>query len=229
MTDRVDATGAARAGSQLQTQLYVNERRDEVNYELLAEFPELTGARIEWRSPLADDGYREYWDAGFLDRVRLAEHAAGLKSFWPTGGPHWDALATVHEPGGLRPGVLLVEGKSYPAELRGGGCKAEPGSVSRELIEQSLAWTQERLGVTNQTAENWCGPLYQTANRLAHLCWLRSLGIRAWLAHLLFVDDPLRPTTADEWMQALEAANRDLGLTRPVDGAAHVLLPAVGR
>jgi hypothetical protein len=39
------------------------------------------------RVALADDGYREYWDHGFLGRVRLAHHADQLKTFWPAGGP----------------------------------------------------------------------------------------------------------------------------------------------
>jgi hypothetical protein len=191
-----------------------------------AEFPDLAEASIEWRSPLEADGYREYWDAGFLNRVGLEQHGPDLKAYWPTGGPHWDALAVVTRPGSGRPGVLLAEGKSYPGELYGSGCQAELGSDSRALIERSLAQTQDQLGVTDRTPADWCGPLYQTANRLAHLVWLRSLGVRAWLLHLLFLDDPHRPTTADEWERAGRAADEELGLRGPVPDAGHVLLPA---
>jgi hypothetical protein len=132
----------------------------------------------------------------------------------------------VTQPDSGRPGVLLVEGKSYPGELYGSGCQAELGSGSRALIERSLARTQEQLGVTDRTPADWCGPLYQTANRLAHLVWLQSLGVRAWLLHLLFVDDAHQRTTADEWARALQAADEELGLRDRVPHAGHVLLPA---
>lgn len=72
------------------------------------------------------------------------------------------------------------------------------------------------------------GRLYQMSNRLAHLYWLRSvLGGRAWLVHLLFVDDPHGPTTRDEWTAAMEGANEELGLAATaVPHVGHVLLPA---
>jgi hypothetical protein len=227
MAERVDTNGVAYAGSQLQTQLYVNQRASELDIAIRVEFLELTGATIQWRSPLASESYAEYWDKAFLDNVGLTHHAAELKAFWPSGGPRWDALATVTVPGSNRPGVLLAEGKSYPGELYGSGCQAKPGSQSRTLIESSLASTQRILGVTGRTAADWCGPLYQSANRLAHQQWLRSRGVRAWLVHLLFVDDPIEPTAPAEWVAAMAAADKELGLAdKPVDGAAHVLLPA---
>ncbi|HEY8583312.1 MAG TPA: hypothetical protein VIL49_10200 [Capillimicrobium sp.] len=225
---RVDETGAAYAGSQLQTQLYVNRRADQLGDAIRAELPELSGATLTWRSPLAADRYREYYGQAFLDRVGLGEHAAALKAFWPPRGPQWDALAVVELPGSGRPGVLLCEGKSYPGELLGGsGTTAAPGSESRQLIEKSLAWTQQRLGVEGKTGADWAtSPVYQSANRLATLQWLRSLGVRAWLVHLLFVDDPHGPTTPDEWGAAVRQADEMLGLSGPVPGAGHVLLPA---
>lgn len=208
-------------------QLYVNRRTDELDAAIRRGFPDLGDATIEWRSPLAADGYAEYWDKAFLDRVDLGHHAAELKAFWPTGGPHWDALAVVRTPESSRPGVILAEGKSYPGELYGSGCQAKPRSVSRVLIEKSLAATQQRLGVVGKTPGDWCGPLYQTANRLAHLQWLRSLGVRAWLVHLLFLADPIGPTDAATWENALAEANEQLGLDGiVVDGAGHILLGA---
>lgn len=122
MAARVDETGAAYAGSQLQIQLYVNRRTGELDDSIRAEFTELSAAHVEWRSPLVADGYAEYWDAGFLKRLDLARHAADLAAFWPSGGPHWDALAVVRLAGSDRPAVLLAEGKSYPGELYGSGC-----------------------------------------------------------------------------------------------------------
>ena len=227
MADRVDENGAAYAGSQLQTQLYVNKRTAALDDAIRAVFPELAGATLVWRSPLAGDGYREYWDTAFLQRLGLHKHVDALKRFWPTGGPHWDALGLVHLPDENTPGALLAEGKSYPNEmLKGSGTAASGGSPSRALIENSLAWTQGRLGIPLDT-DKWTGPLYQNANRLAHAQWLQSRGVRTWLVHLLFTGDPHGPTGEKEWEQAVATAEADLGLAnRKVALAGHVLLPA---
>lgn len=229
MSSRTDPqTGEAYAGSQRQTQLWVNQRADELNSELVVEFPELAGRAVRWTSPLAVDGYREYQDTAFLNAVGLGGLASALAGFWPRGGPVWDALAIVETPTTdgtpSRPGVILAEGKSYPGELRSRGCQASP--TSRARIEAALATTQQTLGVTDRTPADWCGPLYQTANRLAHLTWLRSLGIRAWLVHLLFVNDPHSPTTAAAWEQAISDASDELGLPTRIAHAGHVLLRA---
>jgi hypothetical protein len=127
----------------------------------------------------------------------------------------------------MRPGVLLVEGKSYPAEFHSGGAGAKPGSASRALIARSLGWTQDVLGASGASVPDWCGRLYQSANRLAHLCWLRSRGVDAWLVHLLFVNDPRSPTSAPEWENTVELVERELGLPRGgVAHAPHTLLSA---
>ena len=227
MANPVGDTGFASAGSQLQTQLYVNEGTAQLDDAIRAEFPELAGAAFEWRSPLTADGYREYKDAAFLDAVGQGAHAEALKAFWPLSGPRWDALAVVHGPGDVEHGALLVEGKSYPNEMLKGSAVASPaGTPNRELIDNALAWTREQLGVTDDAAAAWSGPLYQNANRLGHLTWLRSRGVRAWLVHLLFTGDPHGPTTDTEWEAAVALADERLGLEGvAVPGAGHVLLP----
>jgi hypothetical protein len=60
----------------------------------------------------------------------------------------------------------------------------------------------------------------------ARVGWLRSLGVRAWLVHLLFTGDPIRETTAEEWERAIAGVDRELGLTG-TEAAGHVILPAV--
>ncbi len=73
--------------------------------------------------------------------------------------------------------MLLAEGKSYPAELFGDRCQT--GEPSRTQIADALARTQRVLHIP-QDPERWMGRLYQTANRFAHLYWLRNqLGVRA--------------------------------------------------
>lgn len=224
---RTDANGAAFAGSQLQTQLYVNKRTADLDESIRRAIPDLSDATFDWRSPLAAENYREYWDAAFLKALDLSEHAQALSRFWPTGGPHWDALAVVTHPGGQGPGALIIEGKSYPDEmLKGSPASAEIGSSSRMLIEAALAWTQGRLGIELDLA-SWTGALYQNANRLATLLWLRQRGVDAWLVHLLFTGDQRSPTTEDEWKRAVASAEKTLGVERVnIPWATHVMLPA---
>ena len=81
----------------------------------------------------------------------------------------------MHTPDRL--GVLLVEGKSYPGELYGSGVPSQARLDVEPADRESLAWTQQQLGVKGKTAQDWCGPLYQNANRLAHLTWLQPLGL----------------------------------------------------
>jgi hypothetical protein len=171
---RVDENGAAYAGSQLQTQLYVNKRTAKLDAAIRTAFASLSGAMFDWRSPLAGDHYDEYWDAAFLKRLELDEHVDAPARFWPRCGPHWDALAVVELPDAVRRGVLLLEAKSYADEmLKGSPLGTDVHPDSRGLIERALAWTQGRLGVP-LSVDRWTGPLYQNANRLAHLCFLES-------------------------------------------------------
>ncbi len=74
------------------------------------------------------------------------------------------------------------------------------------------------------------GPLYQNANRLAHLCFLESCGVSAWLVHLLFTGDPHSPTTVKQWREAVLKADAELGIADiSIESAGHVLLPAGSR
>ena len=207
---RVDASGAAYKGSQLQTQIYANARTEELDAAVRDALPTLPAdAHFEWRSPLAAERYREYRDGAFLRALELDRLRAELREFWPTGGPRWDALATVTIPRSAQPGVLLVEGKSYPGEMEGGGAKGQPSS--NELISASLRQTQEALALAPDP-RRWMGRYYQFANRLAHLLWLRRMGVEASLVHLLFTDDPHGPTGETEWRRAIEQMHAELGL-----------------
>lgn len=226
---RADDTGSAVKGSQRQVQVYVNTRQKELESAIRAASPSLPDrSTITWRSPLAQDRFAEYRDAAFLQRVEHPELSHRLREFWPARGPRWDALATVEGYGAdNEPGVLLLEGKSYAAELWGVGAKASP--ASRERILRALAWTQQMLGV-RADPEIWLGRGYQFANRLAHLAWLRQLGLDAWLVHLLFVDDPHHPTGEREWDWAIRALHAELRLDqRALDHVSVVLLPALDR
>jgi len=70
------------------------------------------------------------------------------------------------------------------AEIYGNGCQAQ--GASREMIAKALAETKQWCHA-DPTAD-WMGPLYQSANRLAHLYFLRErlkrLQRPAWMINL---------------------------------------------
>ena len=169
---RTDATGRAYAGSQRQIQTYVNERTAELSQAIAEAIPPSTidPQEIHWVSPLKADKYSEYQDREFLEIIGAAHLAPMLSEFWPKRGPCWDALALLR--GG---GCVLVEAKSHVSEVYGRGCFAS--GRSRFLICSSLARAKSWMGVKPET--DWMGSLYQSANRLAHLYFLREIG-KVW-------------------------------------------------
>lgn len=232
---RKPGTGPARKGSRFQLQLYVDRYPELLNEAITTQVPELAKAEISWVSPLAaskPDAFHEYQDAAFLKALGLgdAKTVDALGRFWPKrGGPQWDGLATIRLPRG-RTGQLLVEAKANVPELLGGrstSCAA--GAASLRTIKKALAETRTAIGATG-SEDAWVGPLYQTANRLAHLHFLRAKAHQpdTWLIHLLFESDPTyRPTTRADWEQALAKVDAKLGLPDKIPGAEHVFLPGV--
>jgi hypothetical protein len=219
--------GWARHGSQLQTQLYVNRRSDELTKSVLSALPDLAARKptVTWVAPLESASFDEPQDAGFLRTLRFAEHEAELKAFWPKGGPVWDALARCTLQDGST-GALLAEGKNYPDEMYSTGSQvgssaSDRSRANKRQIEKAIGWAQEQLGLAVNTAR-WMeavdaarpsSSLYQTANRIAHTLWLRSVGVDAWLCHLLFVRDTrFGHSTEDEWVAAIAHAEQLLGI-----------------
>jgi len=217
-------TGQANRGSQRQLQDYVNLFQPELKEVILSKMPDvLRNASIRWISPLEEDDYREYQDEDFLRAVGLDEFKTRLGEFWPPNGPCWDGLALLQSQiTGAYPVVLLVEAKSHIPEMRSIGCQASEASLAkiRKALEEARKW----CGATPET--DWTGPLYQSANRIAHLYFVRHwLNRPCYLVNLYFVDDPYRPTSVAEWEKALEAAHDELGLDALVPGLLEVFLP----
>ncbi len=108
-----------------------------------------------------------------------------------------------------------MEAKSHIPEICGGGCDAK--GAARQRISDALTETKKALGVPHQA--QWDGKLYQSANRYAHLHFLRALaGIEAYLVNIYFLNDPhsRTRTTVEEWERAIQDVQRQLGLaTRP--------------
>jgi len=212
-TTRVDDVGRAYAGSQLQIQIYVNRRSEELSQKVIQGLPDLASLhpRLNWVSPLEKYRFAEYQDTAFLKACGLEHFSAELKAFWPYRGPVWDALASIEfEKDKNSKGILLVEAKSYPAEIYGSGCKASP--KSRTKIEAALNRAKKWCGVSRAT--DWTGPLYQSANRIAHLYFFREIArVPAWLANINFLNDPHSPTKRDEWEKQLMKVKSELGIS----------------
>ena len=207
-----------------------NERPDELSQAILDQLPARVRewrAKIRWVSPLARDAYREYRDADFLRAVGLGDYVKELAEFWPNMGPSWDALGTISDSFGRmkRPGVILVEAKSHIPEIYGSGCQANPQSLVRiqAAIDHTRAWCDVSTG------ENWLGPLYQSANRIAHLYWLyERIRTPVWLVNLYFTGDPIGPASRPEWEREIAMVKAQLGLERPIPNLIEVYLPALG-
>ena len=227
---RTDEKGRAHKGSQLQIQIYVNRRADELSRAIVQATPELSNdsVRLQWVSPLEQDGFAEYQDESFLQALGLAKHTSSLRAFWPKRGPSWDALGTLDFPGRkFEKNVLLVEAKSHIAEVYGSGCQAkEPARIQ---IRNSLAPAKQWCGASEDA--DWLGQLYQSANRLAHVYFFRKLlDLPAWLVQIYFCDDPHVPTSAAEWDLALPRIKQALGLPEhPLPYLLDVKLPARSR
>lgn len=193
-------------GSLRWIQQAVNDRWDALDQPILAK---LRGAtRIEWRSPLEDDGFAEYRDGEFLDRIGLGNLRPALKEFWPERGPQWDALGVTD-----RGDVLLVEAKAHVAEMCSPGTAAGP--ESRERINHALVGCADGLGARPSRAA-WTDHFYQLANRIAHLHFLRERDVPAYLVLVNFLNDPdmKGPTTPEAWEAAYEVAFHVMGLPK---------------
>jgi hypothetical protein len=175
--------------------------------------------RVEWVSPLEEDDWAEYRDAGFLLRVGLAEFVADLRDFWPKGGPQWDGLGRSSDNG-----VVLLEAKAHLSELSS-SCGAGGDSLAK--IDAALESTKAAFGVA--AVHDWLNGFYQYANRLAHLRFLRDRGVPTLMAFLYFCGDSERggPSSAEAWKEELLKVYAHLGISgsKPPEGVVNVFVP----
>lgn len=164
------------------------------------------GARsIYWRSPLKSDAFAEYRDAAFLKKIGAENLTRPLADFWPSRGPQWDALGCSDQSD-----AFLIEAKAHIRELCSAATQAS--ASSREKIRGALNWTSQLLHAKPRAP--WTDLFYQLANRIAHLCFLRKHGLKAWLVLINFVgdDDMQGPSTEEEWRGAYQVAWYVLGI-----------------
>ncbi|MBY0530866.1 MAG: hypothetical protein K2P86_02740 [Xanthobacteraceae bacterium] len=210
------------SGSLKWIQKAVNNHSEFLYEQIAAQSP--TVGEIRWVSPVVGDDYAEYVDGAFLEKINCAHLTDALRSYWPSKGPNWDALALTEK------SVLLVEAKAHVPEMMSGPSQAKsPESVV--LIERTLAETAVALHAKPKIL--WNGPFYQHANRLAHLRFLRQHGIDAKLVLCCFVGDEERKgcMTEEEWKVAIQLCDDLMGLpTRHLlsDHIIHIF-PSVER
>jgi hypothetical protein len=192
----------------------VNDRSTVLDARLL---PLLKGARsIAWWSPLRRDDFAEYSDADFLKLVGLEKWSGALAEYWPRRGPQWDALG-VSDQGD----ILLVEAKAHLAEMCSSATQASP--ASRNRIQSALSETA--LAFKAEPRAPWTDVFYQLANRLAHLHFLRSRGVTAWLILSNFIGDldMKGPQTSREWEAAYLVAYHVMGIQADAPLMRYVL------
>lgn len=161
---------------------------------------------IEWRSPLREDDYAEYYDQEFLERLGVNDLRMPLQEFWPKSGPRWDGLARTKE-GKL----ILVEAKAHIEEAVDYRSKASANALAR--IEKRLDEAKSAFRANPDAP--WYSPLYQMANRLSHLYYLADINKKD--AYLVFVNfanatDVDIPVSREEWQGAIRLAHKCLGL-----------------
>ncbi len=154
----------------------VNDYPNYLNDRIAKEF-RWGNAAIEWRSPLREDEYAEYYDQEFLVRLGAGDLRMSLQEFWPKSGPRWDGLARTEE-GKL----ILVEAKAYIEEAVDYRSKASASALS--LIEKRL--DEAKVAFKANRDAPWNSPFYQMANRLAHLYFLADINKKD--AYLVFIN-----------------------------------------
>lgn len=196
-------------GSQLHLQNLINKYPQMLNDELSRKLNKKMN--IEWVSPLAIEGFKEYKDDDFLKKLDIKDKCdlkRPLKDFWPENGAHWDALGKTDEE------VFIVEAKGHIEEI----ISPESGAKNPESIKKIRNALQETKDFLNVKSEyDWSKTLYQYANRLAHLYYLKECcEVNAHLIFIYFTEDKSWEDYGTEygWKCAEIVVHKILGLPK---------------
>lgn len=200
---------STRQGSQHWLQIAVNHAPGVLLNALRPALELDSNATIEWRSPLAADGFQEYRDMEALRQLGIeALPKRPLADFWPQRGPVWDALGKSSD-GKL----IFVEAKAHIAEMNSPGSGASPDSLT--FIRESLTEAQHFFA-PDSTAD-WSGQYYQYANRLAHHYLFRhenELPSHMVFLYFLNATDMNGPKSEAEWSTAITDLHSALGISQ---------------
>jgi len=206
-------TEYAAAGSQRWLQLAVAKAPDQLHEALAQAGAVRPGEKIEWKAPIAENGFAEPRDN---EALRLAGIESlpvrSLATFWPRRGPVWDAVARVGQAASL-----FVEAKAHVAEAASPPSQASPNSL--EKIREALS--EARSFYAPDSTADWHRVFYQYANRLAHhyLLWkVNGLDSRPVFLQFLNARDVSGPTSAAEWEAATKVIHDAPGLPARLEG-----------
>ena len=155
--------GLAEKGSKYWMQKIANDKLCKTQLEKL-----LGNAPLAWISPLCSKLYKEYQlkEPDIMSKVLELEKKdfADKFSFWPSNGPHWDAIATSVD-GSI---LYLFEAKSHLKEVRSKCSATNQDSIN--LIKSSMYKVYEKIaGKGKGDFSSWESPYYQLGNRLTFL------------------------------------------------------------
>jgi len=196
----------AERGSQRWLQTLVNQHPDLLTAALIEPLKLPRDAEIKWLSPRMDDGYAEYRDNCFLEKLGIELSFRPLHNFWPRRGPVWDGLGR-----STRGDLIVIEAKSHIPELVTNPTAARGASLT--LIQTSL--NEAKLILAPSARADWSQTFYQYTNRLAHLYLLRHLNKHpVYLVFIHFTNDDEMggPGSREQWVGALDLLKTYLGI-----------------
>ena len=221
------SAGFAVSGSRSQLREYIERFPRFLNEEIERQLPartRLAGQHTQWLSPMEADRFKIAPRADFLRAAGLSDQPGLLERQWYRLGPCWDAAGLLPRGRDLRQGVLLIEAKGQLEEIDDQSSRLTARSSA--LIQETFHETRQWLNASE--TEDWTGPLYRTANRLAHLHLLRNhLDVPAWLVQVYFLNDPAGPASRTDWLPVIAGVHARLGLCRRPPFTLDVFLPAL--
>ncbi|WP_456279065.1 hypothetical protein [Bacillus sp. AK128] len=193
-------------GSQLHLRNYVNNHSSLLNKAVFSCSTSLLSfvrgeLDIEWKSPLMEEGYKEYQDdflTLYFNNVNDSSKATkDIREYWPAKGPVWDGVGIVE--GHEQTGLVLVEAKAHIGETHSKIKATSDASISK--ITNTLKITQREFH-SNCSIDPWLEEYYQLSNRLAFLHILNDkLKIPTWLVLVNFNEDETYiKTSKEEWL-----------------------------
>jgi hypothetical protein len=221
------SVGRAVSDSQSQLQDYIHRFPGYLNSEIERLLPanaRPVGQHVQWLSALDSNRYHISPSADFLRAAGLSDQPSLLDSRWSRLGLCWDAVGLLAQGKDRPQAVLLVEAKSQIEQLDSPSGRVP--SHSSPLILETFQETRQWLDALE--TQDWTGPLYRTANRLAHLHLLRNhLDVPAWLVQVYFLNDPAGPASRADWLPVIAGVHARLGLCRRPPFTVDVFLPAL--
>ncbi len=193
-------------GSQKWLRILINNYPDLIAVDFRAKAALPADLKIDWLSPIATEGYAEYYDKGFIKTLGVELKHEPLENFWPDGGPHWDGLGK-----SATGDLILIEAKAHIPEINSPATNAAGASLT--LIQESLG--RAKTFLESKSTTDWSKTYYQYTNRLAHLYLLRELNkLPAYMVNVYFVNDEERggPTSIKAWQDKLKLLKAELGI-----------------